>query len=140
MTRIIALDYGTKRTGVAVTDPLQIIATPLTTVRSHDLLEFLDNYFHTEQVELVIIGFPKTLRNTPSENAKHVLIFEKQFKKKFPHIPMQYIDERYTSVLAQQAVIEGGVKKSKRQNKEMYDTISAAIILQSYLEQKNNTL
>lgn len=140
MARILALDYGTKRTGIAVTDVLQLIATSLTTVRSHELLAFLEAYFAKEPVELVVLGKPKTLRNEPSDNAKYVDIFEKQFRTKFPTMPIAYADERFTSSMALQTMIDGGVKKIKRQNKEMIDTISATIILQSYLEQKNNTL
>ncbi|HPH16607.1 MAG TPA: Holliday junction resolvase RuvX [Bacteroidales bacterium] len=140
MARILALDYGTKRTGIAVTDVLQLIATSLTTVRSHELLAFLETYFAKEPVELVVLGKPKTLRNEPSDNAKYVDIFEKQFRTKFPTMPIAYADERFTSSMALQTMIDGGVKKIKRQNKEMIDTISATIILQSYLEQKNNTL
>jgi len=140
MSRILAIDYGTKKTGIAVTDPLQIIATGLETVRSHDLLDFLEAYFKKEDVELIVIGQPKTLMNLPSENQQYITIFEKHFKNKFPNMPIVYVDERFTSSLAHQAVIDGGVKKKKRQNKEMIDTISATIILQSYLEQKNNIL
>jgi len=140
MARILALDYGTKRTGIAVTDNLQLIATSLTTVRSHELLQFLETYFTQESVELVVLGKPKTLRNEPSENAKYVDIFEKQFRKTFPTMPIAYVDERFTSSIAQQTLIDSGIKKIKRQNKEMIDTISATIILQSYLEQKNNML
>lgn len=140
MARIIALDYGTKRTGIAVTDVLQMIATSLTTVRSHDLLSFLEDYFAKEPVELIVLGKPKTLRNEPSENAKYVDIFEKQCRKKFPHMPIAYADERFTSSIAHQTVLDSGIKKIKRQNKEMIDTISATIILQSYLEQKSNRL
>lgn len=140
MARILALDYGTKRTGIAVTDVLQIIATSLTTVRSHELLQFLESYFKKEPVELVVLGKPKTLRNEPSENAKYVDIFEKQFRKMFPDMPVVYGDERFTSSIAHQTVIDSGIKKIKRQNKEMIDTISATILLQSYLEQKSNGL
>lgn len=140
MSRILALDYGTKRTGIAVTDPLQIIATSLTTVRSHDLFDFLESYFQKEKVERVVIGQPFTMQNQPSENAKYVDIFEKQFRKKYPDMPISLIDERFTSKMAHQTMIDSGIKKIKRQNKEMIDTISATIILQSYLEQKNNML
>lgn len=140
MARILALDYGTKRTGIAVTDPLQMIATSLTTVRSHLLFEFLDNYFKDEKVERIVLGKPTTMNNLPSENAKYVDIFEKQCKVKYPHIPITLIDERFTSKMAHQTLIDSGIKKIKRQNKEIIDTISATIILQSYMEQKNNGL
>ncbi|MDA3882986.1 MAG: Holliday junction resolvase RuvX [Bacteroidales bacterium] len=137
MGRILAIDYGTKRTGIAVTDPLQMIATGLKTVRTHDLFVFLTDYFAHEQVDCVVLGQARTLRNEPSENQKYIDIFEKKFRKEFPTYTLEYMDERFTSSLAHQAVIDGGVKKKKRQEKEMIDTISATIILQSYMEQKN---
>jgi|SRR5690554_1837669 putative Holliday junction resolvase len=137
MGRILAIDYGTKRTGIAVTDPLQMIATGLKTVRTHDLFDFLKEYFSQEQVDMVVLGQARTLRNEPSENQKYIDIFEKKFRKDFPSYPLVNIDERFTSSLAHQAVIDGGVKKKKRQQKEMIDTISATIILQSFMEQQN---
>ncbi|MCK9562502.1 MAG: Holliday junction resolvase RuvX [Bacteroidales bacterium] len=136
MGRILAIDYGTKRTGIAVTDPLQIIATGLTTVRTHDIFDFLQDYFAKETVDVVVIGQAKTLRNEPSENQKFIDIFDKKFRKMFPSYPIVYIDERFTSSIAHQTVLDSGIGKKKRQNKEMIDTISATIILQSYLEQK----
>jgi len=136
MGRILAIDYGTKRTGIAVTDSLQIIATGLTTVRTHDIFDFLRDYFAKETVDLVVIGQAKTLRNEPSENQKFINIFDKKFRKMFPSYPIVYIDERFTSSIAHQTVLDSGIGKKKRQNKEMIDTISATIILQSYLEQK----
>ncbi|NLK81083.1 MAG: Holliday junction resolvase RuvX [Bacteroidales bacterium] len=136
MGRILAIDYGTKRTGIAVTDSLQIIATGLTTVRTHDIFDFLRDYFAKETVDLVVIGQAKTLRNEPSENQKFIDIFDKKFRKMFPSYPIVYIDERFTSSIAHQTVLDSGIGKKKRQNKEMIDTISATIILQSYLEQK----
>lgn len=140
MGRILAIDYGTKRTGLAVTDPLQIIANSLTTVRTCDLMQFLKEYFSKESVEHVVIGLPKTLRNEDSENAKYVKIFEKQFKQQFPEMPISEMDERFTSTIAHQTMLAGGMKKKDRQNKEIVDSISATIILQSYMEQKNNML
>ncbi len=140
MARVLAIDYGTKRTGIAVTDPSQIIATSLTTVRTCDLLQFLKDYFAKETVEHVVIGMPRTLRNEDSENAKFVKTFEKHFKTQFPTIPLSEMDERFTSSMAHQAMLDGGMKKKQRQNKEIVDSISATIILQSYLEQKNNLL
>ncbi|MFO7868326.1 MAG: Holliday junction resolvase RuvX [Bacteroidales bacterium] len=137
MGRILAIDYGTKRTGIAVTDPLQMIANGLETVRTHDLFVFLKDYFAREQVDVVVLGQARTLRNEPSENQKFIDIFEKKFRKDFPDYPLEYMDERFTSSIAHQAVIDAGVKKKKRQHKEMIDTISATIILQSYMEQKN---
>src|SRR5690554_3811398 len=136
MGRILAIDYGTKRTGIAVTDSLQIIATGLTTVRTHDIFDFLRDYFAKETVDVVVIGQAKTLRNEPSENQKFIDIFDKKFRKMFPSYPIVYIDERFTSSIAHQTVLDSGIGKKKRQNKEMIDTISATIILQSYLEQK----
>ena len=105
MGRILAIDYGTKRTGIAVTDPLKIIANSLTTVRSCDLIQFLKDYFSKENVEQVVIGMPTTLRNEPAENAQYVKIFEKQFKKEFPNMPLSEIDERFTSTIAHQTMI-----------------------------------
>ncbi len=139
MGRILAIDYGTKRTGIAVTDPLQIIANSLTTVRSCDLIAFLKDYFAKETVDHVVIGMPTTLRNEPSENAQYVKIFEKQFKKEFPTMPISEIDERFTSTIAHQTMIAGGMKKKDRQNKEVVDSISATIILQSYMERMNRS-
>lgn len=139
MGRILAIDYGTKRTGIAVTDPLQIIANSLTTVRSCDLIAFLKDYFAKETVDHVVIGMPTTLRNEPSENAQYVKIFEKQFKKEFPTMPISEIDERFTSTIAHQTMIAGGMKKKDRQNKEVVDSISATIILQSYMERVNRS-
>lgn len=140
MGRVLAIDYGTKRTGIAVTDPLQMIATGLTTVRTHDIFEFLRDYLTKETVDLIVIGQAKTLRNEPSENQKFIDIFDKKFRKEFPSYPIVYIDERFTSSIAHQTVRDSGMGKKKRQNKEMIDTISATIILQSYLEQKNSLL
>ena len=134
MGRILAIDYGTKRTGIAVTDPLKIIANSLTTVRSCDLIQFLKDYFSKETVEQVVIGMPTTLRNEPAENAQYVKIFEKQFKKEFPNMPLSEIDERFTSTIAHQTMIAGGMKKKDRQNKAVVDSISATIILQSFME------
>ena len=136
MGRVLAIDYGTKRTGIAVTDPLQIIATGLTTVRTHDIFEFLEQYFSKELVDCIVLGEAKTMRNEPSSNQKHIDIFEKRMKKKFPNLPIVHIDERFTSSLAHEVVLESGIGKKKRQNKEIIDTISATIILQSYLERK----
>ena len=134
MGRILAIDYGTKRTGIAVTDPLQLIANALTTVRSCDLLQFLTDYFAKEQVDHVVIGMPKNLNNQPSENAQYVKIFEKQFKKTFPNMPITEVDERFTSTIAHQTMLASGMKKKNRQNKEVVDSISATIILQSFME------
>lgn len=134
MGRLLAIDYGTKRTGLAVTDKLKIIATGLTTVPTHNLIQFLKSYIATENVECIIIGAPKQLDNTPSENMKYVDIFVKKLKNEILNIPVVCYDERFTSVMAQRTIIEGGLKKKDRQNKALVDEISAVILLQSYME------
>lgn len=134
MPRLVAIDYGTKRTGLAVTDPLQIIATALETVRTHDLLEFLKKYVQSEAVEVFVVGMPRKLDNTDSDHAPRVQSFVKILQKTFPHIPVQTHDERFTSVMAFQSMIAGGSKKSDRKEKGNIDKISATIILQSYME------
>lgn len=133
--RIIAIDYGQKRTGLAVTDPDRIIATALTTVRSMDVLPFLKDYVNREFVSLFVVGEPKQMNNTSSESARFIEPFIKQLSKTFPFIPVERIDERFTSRMAQRTIIESGIGKKARQNKALVDTISATIILQSYLEQ-----
>ena len=137
MSRILAFDYGTKRIGVAVTDPLQIIATGLDTIHPKDILEYLKKYLLSESVELFIVGEPKQMDGTPSQSAQHVKGFITTLKKNFPTIPVEVIDERFTSKMAAATVAQSGFKKSDRQNKERLDTISATIILQSYLEKKS---
>lgn len=134
MGRLLAIDYGTKRTGLAVTDPLKIIATGLTTVPTHTLLTYLKEYFTKEAVEYVIIGMPKQMNNEFSENMKHIELFVKKFCAQFPSTPIEYYDERFTSVIAQRSMIESGMKKKNRQNKATIDEISATIILQDYME------
>ena len=136
MSRILAIDYGKKRTGVAVTDILQIIANGLTTVATPELMGFILKYVETEPVERIIIGYPKQMNNEDSENMKRITPFVNQLKKKLPRIPVELVDERFTSVLAHQAMLDGGLKKKARQNKALVDEISATIILQSYLESK----
>ena len=136
MGRILAIDYGRKRTGIAVTDPLQMIANGLTTVRTHELMTFLMDYFGRESVDRVIIGLPKQMDNTASESMKYITPFVNQFKKKFPDLPIEFVDERFTSVLAQRTILEAGLKKKDRQNKALVDEVSATIILQTYLESK----
>ena len=138
MSRIIAIDYGRKRTGIAVTDPMQIIANGLTTVPTHQLMDFLLMYVTQESVERIIVGHPKQMNNEDSENMKNIIPFINQLKKKLPKIPVELVDERFTSVLAHQAMLAGGLKKKDRQNKALVDEISATIILQSYLEGKRN--
>lgn len=136
MSRIVAIDYGKKRTGIAVTDIMQIIANGLTTVPTHELLAFILNYVKEEPVERIIVGMPKQLNNEESENAKRVKPFVNTLRKQLPHIPVELVDERFTSVLAHRAMLDGGLKKKDRQNKALVDEISATIILQSYLESK----
>ena len=133
MARILAIDFGKKRTGIAVTDELQIIASGLRTVNTVDLLSFLKEYTATEKVELFIVGQPKQMDNSDSESEALMLPFIKKIEKLFPQIPMKRIDERFTSKMAFQTMIDSGMKKKQRRNKAMVDEISATIILQSYL-------
>ena len=140
MARILAIDYGRKRTGLAVTDPLQISANGLATVATHELELFLKDYFNKEKVEIVVFGYPKQLNNQPSENVIYLNQFLNRFKKVFPSMPYELIDERFTSKIAFQAMIDGGVKKEKRKDKALIDKVSATIILQSFLESKNYKL
>lgn len=136
MGRIMAIDYGRKRSGLAVTDTLQIIANGLTTVPSGELVTYLQSYVSREPVDVFVVGLPKQMNNEMSENMNYIEAFVKHLKRTIPHIPVEYYDERFTSVLAQKALIEGGAKKKKRQEKALVDEISAVIILQSYLENK----
>lgn len=134
MPRILAIDYGSKRVGLAVTDPLQMIASGLTTVHSKDLIQFLEDYCKKEQVECIVVGEPKTLMNKASDSVRFIEPFVKHLAKKFPSIKIERYDERFTSALAQQAMLMGGLKKKDRQNKETVDMVSATILLQDYLE------
>lgn len=127
------MDYGGKRTGIAVTDEFQIIASGLATVATKELLPYLENYFKTENVELVLVGEPKQMDNTPSQSEAAILEFLKKFKEKFPLMEMKRVDERFTSKMAVKTMIDSGLKKKKRQNKALLDEISATIILQTYL-------
>lgn len=136
MPRIVAIDYGSKRTGLAVTDPLQIIATALETVRSHELIDFLKRYASSEVVESFVVGMPRTLENTDTNNTPLVKGFIKLLRKSFPEIPIFEHDERFTSKMALQTMIAMGSKKSDRRDKTNIDKMSATIILQSYLESK----
>lgn len=138
MGRILAIDYGQKRVGVAVTDEDQIIATPLTTVHSKDIIPFLMDYTGREKVELFVVGEPKRLNNQASESVKYIEPFVRLLIKSFPGIPVERVDERFTSLIAQRTMISSGLKKKDRQNKSLVDTISAAIILQSYLESRSS--
>ena len=137
MGRILAIDYGRKRCGIAVTDTLQLIATGLTTVGSAALLDFLKTYIQKEPVESFVVGHARQMDATDSESMKFVYPFIKKLKEQFPSIPVNMIDERFTSKMAMQTMIDGGLKKKQRQDKALVDTISATIILQSFLEQKN---
>jgi putative pre-16S rRNA nuclease len=134
--RILAIDYGRKRVGIAVTDPLQIIANSLTTIQTKDIWDFLADYFQKEDVECVVIGYPKQLNNQASDAVRYVNPFLGRFKKLYPKMVIKQVDERFTSKMAFQTMIDAGLKKKARQNKELVDTISATIILQSYLEQR----
>lgn len=134
MARILSIDYGKKRTGLAVTDPLQIIAGGLVTVPTSELFDFLNGYVSKEPVERIVIGEPKQSDGSPSENMARVTQFVNRWKKARPDIPIEFYDERFTSVLAHRAMIDGGLGKKKRQDKALVDEVSATIILQSYLE------
>ena len=134
MGRLVAIDYGTKRTGIAVSDTLQIIANGLTTVPTHKLMEFLKTYFETEEVDCVVIGLPKKMNNEYSENMQHIRPFAKKLQATYPDLQIEFFDERFTSAIAQKAMIDGGLKKKARQNKALVDEISATIILQDYME------
>ncbi len=136
MGRILAIDYGRKRVGLAVTDSLKIIATGLETVHSKDIFDFLENYTAKEHVETIVVGYPVNLKNEGSQSLQFINPFIKKLIKKFPNIEIDTYDERFTSKMAQAAMIEGGLKKKDRQNKALTDKISAVIILQSYLEFK----
>ena len=133
MGRILALDYGTKRTGIAVTDELQLIASGLTTVETNSLFSFLKHYFEAEQVELVLVGEPKQKDGTHAKVEEEIQQFLKQFSETFPVLPVLRRDERFTSKMAFQTMIDSGLKKKQRQNKALIDEISATILLQSYL-------
>jgi len=132
--RIIAIDYGQKRTGIAVTDELQMIANGLTTVESRNIFVFLADYISKEKVDSIVVGEPKQMNNMPSESVRFVDPFVKKLKKLFPSVPVYRLDERFTSKMAFQTMIDAGLKKKARQNKALVDTLSATILLQSYLE------
>lgn len=136
MPRIICIDYGKKRTGIAVTDPLQIISTGLTTVDSPELISFLKNYFRLESVELIVIGEPKNLDDSDTHATPLVKEIIKKLEKEFPGIPIKTVDERFTSKMAKQAMIEMGMKKKDRRNKRTVDEIAATIMLQDYMNNR----
>ena len=135
MSRIIALDYGRKRVGVAVTDVLQLIASGLTTVHSTDIIQFLKDYMDREDVECIVVGEPRQMNNEVSEAEVFINPFIKQLKKTFPGLKIERMDERFTSKIAFRTMLDAGLKKKDRRNKELVDMISATVILQSFLEQ-----
>ena len=137
MGRILAIDYGKKRAGLAVTDPMKMIANGLTTVHSNELLDYLIGYLDKEEVETIVVGYPKQMNNKDSESVQYIKPFLKKLKEQFPDMPVELEDERFTSGMAQDAMLQGGMKKKQRQNKANVDKISATIILQSFLERKN---
>lgn len=137
MGRVLAIDYGTKRVGLAVTDPLQIIANTLATIHSKDVIQYLKDYTVKESVDCFVVGKPMKLDGSNSESAVHVEKFINLLRKNFPDMPIERMDERFTSVIAKRTLLEMGLNKKDRANKESLDQISAAIILQSYLEAKN---
>jgi len=136
VARILSIDYGKKRTGLAVTDPLQIIANGLATVSTSTLFDWLKDYTGREEVERIVIGEPRQTNGQPSENLSRVQQFVNRWRKAVPQIPIEYFDERFTSVLAHQAMLDGGLKKKDRQNKALVDEISATIILEDYLRSR----
>ncbi len=134
MSRVLSIDYGVRRTGLAVTDPLQIIANGLTTVETHRLMDYLKGYLSREQVERFVVGLPKQTNGQDSDNLPRVQAFVKKLQQTFPQIPVEMWDERYTSVLAHQTMLESGIGKMARRNKALVDEISACIILQGWME------
>ena len=139
MDRVVGIDYGRKRTGIAASDPLGIFASALETVPGAKIIEYLQNYSKSQTIGRFVVGYPVNLDGRPSEAAKDVDAFLNLLRKKFPDIPVTLEDERFTSVLAHRAMIDGGMKKSDRRDKASVDKISAAIILQTYLDRQNNT-
>jgi len=136
LARILSIDYGRKRTGLAVTDPLQIIAGGLATVSTSELFDWLKAYVEREQVERIVIGEPRQMDGSPSENLARVQQFVNRWRKAVPAVPVEFYDERFTSVLAHQAMLNGGLKKKARQNKALVDEISATIILEDYMRSR----
>ena len=136
MARILSIDYGKKRTGIAVTDPLQLIAGGLATVSTSELFDWLKGYLAKEQVERIVIGEPRQPNGQPSENLARVQQFVNRWRKAMPEVPIEFYDERFTSALAHQAMLDGGLKKKARQNKALVDEISATIILEDYMRSR----
>lgn len=134
--RIMAFDYGTKRIGIAVTDPLQIIANALTTVHPDDIWTFLETYLQQEPVSTFVVGMPRQMDGTPSQSAPHVVGFVRKLRRTYPQIPVETIDERFTSKMATASILAAGARKKQRQDKALVDTVSATLILQSYLEMR----
>jgi putative Holliday junction resolvase len=137
MGRIIAIDYGIKRTGIAVTDELQLIANPLTTVETNKLMPFFKEYFQQEKVDTLVVGLPRDMKFHYSESMKYIERFAQNFKKKYPAIPLVFQDERFTSKMAKDSILAAGKKKKDRQDKSLVDKLSACIILQSYMQKIN---
>ena len=138
MARILSIDYGGKRTGIAVTDPMQIIATGLTTIASHELISFLKKYFIENEVELIIIGMPKNWDESDTHGTPLAKAAIKKIIKEFPLIPLKEVDERYTSKMAKDAMLQMGLKKKDRRDKKIVDEIAATIMLQEYMQSSNN--
>ncbi len=138
MARILGIDYGRKRTGVAVTDPLQIVAGAIGTLPTHTLLQFIKDYVAREEVELIVVGQPTQLNGQPSESMRYITPFVNSLRKQLPQVPVVMYDERFTSTIAHQAMIDGGMKKSDRRDKGRVDSIAATIILNDYLTSRNN--
>lgn len=136
MPRLLSIDYGRKRCGIAVTDPLQIVANGLTTIRACDLIAFLKDYTSRERVERIIVGLPRQMDGTPSESARYIEPFLKQLKRELPEMPVERYDERFTSTLAHRAMIDGGLHRMARRDKELVDEIAATIILNDYLSSR----
>ncbi|NLN94623.1 MAG: Holliday junction resolvase RuvX [Bacteroidales bacterium] len=134
MGRILAIDYGRKRTGIAVSDPLQIISTALQTVETHTLIPFLKDYISRETVDCIVVGEPRQMNNQPSESVIYIEPFIRQLKKEFPEIPVERVDERFTSKIASRAIQQSGLKKKDRRDKSLIDSVSAVILLQSWFE------
>ena len=137
MGRVLAINYGQKRCGIAVSDTLQLIANGLDTIPTANLMSFLENYFQREPVDVVVFGLPRQMNNQESQSMQYIAPFVKRFKEKFPDKKVEFEDERFTSKMAFQTMIDCGLKKKERQNKALIDQVSATIILQSYLENKN---
>lgn len=136
MGRIIGIDYGRKRIGLAVTDPLQMFASPLVTVNNNEFESFIREYLKSEHVEAFVVGYPLQMNNKPSESVRYIDVFIRKIEKLFPGIPVMKADERFTSQIAFQTMVDGGVKKNGRRDKGMVDRISASIILQSFIERR----